>query len=1408
MTGDGRPLAVVFERLDRYEADGEAHLIMAPEADAEMANVAETWLLPDAAEGSRALARRVWYSLATLHAYRSIYLTGGERDEERSLALHYFSRAGKEAMPRRALRDRLAMVAQDDWLAQIGDGRDQDRLADCVRNRNDQAIAACSSAAVSEPQAAALALALVEAALAGCPGADADPPTADSLVWCQLGLFHELLGYAGGDGQLLENQLSDYYFVQIAAAPGLPAFVVERLGDNPWALGPEVCYPMAIRLQWEYQRTGRLEALYAALHLLRRAAAPGAEAGADPVKQHMALAYSWFARFTRGGQPGHLERALEHARTALGAHAPVQPEPRDAAILLREALESRFQLTADGADLDQAITIGRELLADGQERGACLRLADLLQTRYAISGDADALAEAEQIMRAALADLPDDDELRPSMLNTLGTTLGIRHAASPADHAALDAAIVLFQAARDAVPAWDRRLPLYQDNLGKALTARHGPGDVLAGEALAYFEYFQTSGDTAALEAARDRWQRAIDGADRDDPRRADYLSEMCLVLWRLAQRKNDPLVAGRAVDAGREAVATTASADPGLAIALSNLGIALRHLSGMLDEPTLFEEGLDCARRAVVTGPSTHSADPGLFHNNLGNALNQQAMKTGDLQLLDEAIEQKQAAVDITPDGHPAKSVYWSNLGSSLMTKHDWLRDSTALAQAVDAFGHAVAEVPDHDRRAARYHLHLGSALIEIALLTGQREVFNAAVSAVTSAVEATEEDHPDRAGRLAALSGLYRRFAAADGEPPGPQAYQHARQALAAARPGNPQLAVCLRELAATLLAGYDGTADMTLLSECVRHARQAVADARDLATSAQCRLTLVSALSRLYASSGRPAVLRTEMLDQLRAVVTALGPTDDRIDAARRWAEVCADSGDWAGVLEATEAAVELVPLLVSRRLGRHDQNVAAAHLQGMASVGAAAALLLEQPERAVELLEAGRGAVLGRALESKTELRDLQVREPLLAERYLRLARELDTIAYSLPTVGREGAEDEDRGDTRERIAAKLDAVLAEIRTVPGFERFLLPVPYEQLVRTADNGPVVIVNASSLRCDALVLTRQGIRPVPLPGLSLQTAMEQADRLFGVVTAGTAGTPGRWVQAQQTVHEILAWLWDTIADPVLTALDALGPPPERMWWCPVGPVTYLPLHAAGHHRQRGGPRPQTVLDRVVSSYTPTLRSLLHARRVPADSRAPVHELLVVAMSDTPQVRPLPGASTEVGKVTACIPAARVLRNDEASRGAVLTALANYRISHFACHSKRDRDGISASSLLLHDHLTSPLTIEDISTLQMEHAELAYVSACDTTRAQPALADEGIHITGAFLLAGYRQVIGTLWGTDDDSALLIAGHVYEYLADDQAPEPAAMPAAQALHQAVLRLRDQSPEAPARWSGYVHVGR
>jgi hypothetical protein len=183
--------------------------------------------------------------------------------------------------------------------------------------------------------------------------------------------------------------------------------------------------------------------------------------------------------------------------------------------------------------------------------------------------------------------------------------------------------------------------------------------------------------------------------------------------------------------------------------------------------------------------------------------------------------------------------------------------------------------------------------------------------------------------------------------------------------------------------------------------------------------------------------------------------------------------------------------------------------------------------------------------------------------------------------------------------------------------------------------------------------------------------------------------------------------------------------------------------------HHDQ---PDPCTVLDRVVSSYIPTVRALEHARSRPAVDSAGI---VVTAMPNTPGAADLPGVLSETRTLQQRFPNACVLLGHNATRDNVLTQLAQHPIAHFACHANTVATSPSHSHLLLHD---DRLTTMDISAQSLIRAKLAYLSACATTETHPALADEAIHITAAFQLAGYAHVIGALWPIMDNIAPVFA--------------------------------------------------
>ena len=65
-------------------------------------------------------------------------------------------------------------------------------------------------------------------------------------------------------------------------------------------------------------------------------------------------------------------------------------------------------------------------------------------------------------------------------------------------------------------------------------------------------------------------------------------------------------------------------------------------------------------------------------------------------------------------------------------------------------------------------------------------------------------------------------------------------------------------------------------------------------------------------------------------------------------------------------------------------------------------------------------------------------------------------------------------------------------------------------------------------------------------------------------------------------------------------------------HMWWCTTGVLTFLPIHATGIYRKKAFPGSK-LLDFVVSSYTPTLSSLITASH---PTTLPNSQVLAVAL------------------------------------------------------------------------------------------------------------------------------------------------------------------------------------------------
>jgi hypothetical protein len=352
--------------------------------------------------------------------------------------------------------------------------------------------------------------------------------------------------------------------------------------------------------------------------------------------------------------------------------------------------------------------------------------------------------------------------------------------------------------------------------------------------------------------------------------------------------------------------------------------------------------------------------------------------------------------------------------------------------------------------------------------------------------------------------------------------------------------------------------------------------------------------------------------------------------------------------------------------------------------------------------------------------------------------------------------------------------------------------------------------VIVNVSQYGCHALIVDFASGQPriVNLPGLSVDAAAANADQMLRALAA--AANPARSSQERDSDHVILGilnWLWDAVAEPVLTALGYTSPPRDgiqrpRVWWCPTGPLTLLPLHAAGRY-----PRELDIVSagsycvpgRIISSYTPTLTALIRARQ-PARPAGARH--LTIGMPDTPGLPPLPAVTNEMKILARYFPGRDnpQLTGRQATRTAVMAAAAACSWIHLACHAIRQDADPDRSGFALRD---GTLTIADLAVQPSRRRDLAFLSACQTATGSTRHPDEALHLAAAMQFLGYRHVIATMWTTIDSHAPRIADSVYHMLTSN-GPDPRR--AAEALDEAIRVLR-QRGLPPRIWAPYIHLG-
>lgn len=186
------------------------------------------------------------------------------------------------------------------------------------------------------------------------------------------------------------------------------------------------------------------------------------------------------------------------------------------------------------------------------------------------------------------------------------------------------------------------------------------------------------------------------------------------------------------------------------------------------------------------------------------------------------------------------------------------------------------------------------------------------------------------------------------------------------------------------------------------------------------------------------------------------------------------------------------------------------------------------------------------------------------------------------------------------------------------------------------------------------------------------------------------------------------------------------------------------------------------------------------------------------------------LPFTRQEAERILAVAPAESNYRATDfrASRSLATSGeLGQYRYVHFATHGYADttRAGLSAIVLSMIDEQGKPqdgfLRTHDIYNLKLP-AELVVLSACETGLGKEVKGEGLEGLTRAFMYAGARRVVVSLWNVNDKATASLMQRLYTEMLRSNKTPAAALRAAQ-----IEMLRTRQWQSPYFWAPFVMQG-
>lgn len=225
------------------------------------------------------------------------------------------------------------------------------------------------------------------------------------------------------------------------------------------------------------------------------------------------------------------------------------------------------------------------------------------------------------------------------------------------------------------------------------------------------------------------------------------------------------------------------------------------------------------------------------------------------------------------------------------------------------------------------------------------------------------------------------------------------------------------------------------------------------------------------------------------------------------------------------------------------------------------------------------------------------------------------------------------------------------------------------------------------------------------------------------------------------------------------------------------------------------------EAMIDRFAVFYSPSASVLgfTTSRRTRSDE-ATRDRVLALGNPELAQANTdLPFAEKEAERIAWTFPSTDLITGNAATETWLRDNISNYGIIHIASHGQFDPGLPLMSSIELtpDDANDGRLTVREVFSLSIR-ADMVALSACQTGLGRLSSGDDLIGLNRAFVYAGTRQIMSSLWRVDDVSTAILVKHFYRNMRDEDRAE--------ALREAMIEVRSRYPH-PAHWSGMFLSG-